>query len=148
MAKEPKQIKISFVPHDYQGQLVEQRVRDGYINATAMCKVAGREFGHYNANVTTRAYLAELSSEIGIPISELIQAVSGGNPARQGTWVHPQVAIHLGQWLSPKFAVLVSNWVYDWMSSGALPKSPSLPFHLRRYMTNQKERAAGTFFRT
>lgn len=83
-------------------------MRDGYINATAMCRAAGKEFGHYNANATTKAFLAELSSEIGIPISELIQAVSGGNPAHQGTWVHPQVAIHLGQWVSPKFAVLVT----------------------------------------
>ena len=32
----------------------------------------------------------------------------------QGTWVHPHVAINLGQWLSPKFAVRVAQIVEDW----------------------------------
>lgn len=31
--------------------------------------------------------------------------VSGGNPTLQGTWIHPYLAINLGQWLSRKFAV-------------------------------------------
>lgn len=145
MEKESKQNKLSFVPHDYQGQLVEQRVRDGFINATAMCQAAGRLFGDYSRNSTTRAFLAELSSDMGIPITGLVQSINGGIPSRQGTWVHPQVAIHLGQWLSPRFAVLVSKWVYDWMSAGALPKTPSLPFHLRRYITNQKNVPQGHF---
>jgi hypothetical protein len=145
LAKESKQIKLSFVPHDYQGQLVEQRVRDGYINATAMCQAAGRLFGDYSRNSATRAFLAELSSDMGIPISELVQSISGGIPTRQGTWVHPQVAIHLGQWVSPKFAVLVSKWVYDWMSSGASPSAARLPFHVRRYVMNQRNVPQGHF---
>ena len=47
----------------------------------------------------------ELSSDIGIPMSGLIQIICGGQPHLQGAWVHPQVAINLAQWLSPKFAV-------------------------------------------
>jgi hypothetical protein len=55
----------------------------------------------------------------------------------QGTWVHPQVAIHLAQWLSPKFAVQVTKWVYEWMSGKGQPKAkPNLPYHLRRHMLN------------
>lgn len=114
---DPQQPSLALIPHSYQGQIVRLRSRDGYVNATAMCQAAGKKFGHYGENAGTAEFLSELSDEIGIPISELVQSVSGGNPALQGTWVHPQVAIHLAQWLSPKFAVQVTQWVYDWMSA-------------------------------
>jgi KilA-N domain len=78
--------------------------------------------------------LIELSSDIGIPISDLVQSIKGGIPSLQGTWVHPQIAIHLAQWLSAKFAVQVSKWILEWMS-GNIPKT-SLPYHLRRYVAN------------
>jgi hypothetical protein len=81
-----------------------------------MCKAAGKDWFDYARLGTTKAFAAELATETGIPGSELIQSVKGGNPALQGTWVHPQVAIHLAQWLSPKFAVRVTQWVYEWMS--------------------------------
>ena len=119
---DPNQPSLDLIPHTYEGQIVRLRSRDGYVNATAMCKAAGREFKHYNENRATREFLAELSSEVGIPTSELIQSLSGGNPAIQGTWVHPQVAIHLAQWASARFAVQVTQWVYDWMT-GLSPES-------------------------
>ena len=112
----PQQQSLALIPHTYQGQIVRLRSRDGYVNATAMCMAAGKQFGHYNENDRTEAFIRELSAEIGIPISDLIQSSKGGNPALQGTWVHPQVAIHLAQWLSPKFAVSVTQWVYEWLS--------------------------------
>lgn len=139
------QYELDFVPHKVGIVVVDLRKQDGYINATAMCKAANKEFGHYNSNATTKAFLTELSSEIGIPISELVQSLSGGNPALQGTWVHPQVAIHLAQWLSPAFAVQVTKWVYDWMVVGAKPAKAALPYHLRRYVANQKNVPAGHF---
>ena len=108
--------QLVLVPHTYQGSLIEQRAADGYINATAMCKAAGKNFADYRRNGTTDAFLKELSAVMGIPITELIQSVNGGHPSLQGTWVHPQVSIHLAQWASPKFAVMVSEWVVEWMS--------------------------------
>jgi hypothetical protein len=143
MVPKSKQGELVFVPHAYQGQVIEQRNIDGYINATAMCQAAGKLFGHYNAAGPTKAFLTELSSDIGNAISELVQVIKGGDPQHQGTWVHPQVAIHLGQWLSPKFAVQVTRWVYDWMSTGAPPSR--LPYHLRRYVTNQRNVPHGHF---
>jgi hypothetical protein len=116
-----KQQSLTLIPHPYGAEVIRQRAGDGYINATAMCKAANKEFKHYNENRTTKEFVAELSREVGIPTSELIQSLSGGNPQLQGTWVHPQVAIHLAQWLSPRFAVMVTEWVYDWMSG----KSPT-----------------------
>lgn len=129
------QYALPLIEHEHKGVLVPQRAKDGYVNATAMCKAVGKNWADYNRIGPTRAFLAELSSEMALPIAELIQSVSGGTPHLQGTWVHPYVAINLGQWLSPQFAVAVSRWVTDWMSGG--PQIVErLPYHLRRYVAN------------
>lgn len=138
------QLSLVLIPHKVQDAIVDQRAVDGYINATAMCKAAGKLFGHYRENGTTKDFLAELSADIGIPISELVQVSKGGDPASQGTWVHPHVALHLGQWLSPKFAVQVSKWVHDWMS-GKLSTPAKLPYHLERHMLNLHKIPSGYF---
>lgn len=127
------QLSLTLIAHKVQDSIVEQRAEDGYINATAMCKAAGKLFGHYRENGGTIAFLDELASDIGIPISGLVQSVKGG-ATPQGTWVHPHVAIHLAQWLSPKFAVQVSKWVHEWLSGKHV--ATKLPYHLERHMLN------------
>lgn len=96
---------------------IDQRINDGYVNATALCKASGKLIADYLRLDSTKEFLTELESDVGNPISELVQVVKGGNPQLQGTWVHPYVAINLGQWLSPKFAVQVSKWVFEWMNN-------------------------------
>lgn len=113
--EEPTQTELALIDHTYRGQVVRLRSCDGYVNATAMCKVAGKFWADYRRLGSTAEFLEELSAEVGIPITELIQSVNGGNPALQGTWVHPQVAINLAQWASGRFAVQVTRWIYDWM---------------------------------
>lgn len=142
-APEPFQISLPLVQYEFEKEIIYQRVRDGYVNATAMCSAAGKLFGHYNEVKTNQAFFVELSADIGITISELIQVVKGGDSKLQGTWVHPQVAIHLAQWLSPAFAVRVTKWVVDWMS-GKIPGG-NLPYHLRRYVANMSSVPNGHF---
>lgn len=137
------QISLPLVSYELAKEVIHQRVRDGYVNATAMCKAAGKSWADYNRLGSTQAYLAALSADMGIPMSEIVQSVRGGSPELQGTWVHPQVAIHLAQWLSPEFAVKVTKWVFDWMS-GRVPGG-NLPYHLRRYMANMTNVPAGHF---
>jgi hypothetical protein len=135
MVDQRKQLALPLIVRAHANTPISQRAKDGYINATAMCKAANRQFKHYNETVATKAFVSELSSEAGIPGAELVQSVNGGVPELQGTWVHPQVAIHLAQWLSPKFAVQVTQWVFEWISGG--PKIVErLPYHLRRYVAN------------
>jgi KilA domain-containing protein len=134
------QIDLPLIPREVEGNLIEQRAADGYINATAMCAAAAKKFKGYTRLVSTKGYLAELSSDTGIPVEELIQVVVGkSEPKLQGSWVHPQVAIHLAQWLSPKFAVQVSKWVYEWISGGITEEKNRIPTHLQRYMSNLSE---------
>ena len=137
------QAELALIPHKVENRIVQQRAHDGYINATEMCRASSKKFGHYNENRTTREFLAALSADIGIPISGLVQVVKGGPPDLQGTWVHPQVAIHLAQWLRPEFAVQVTKWVFEWMS-GQLARE-AMPEHVRRYAINQHKIPATDF---
>ncbi|MFG1206300.1 KilA-N domain-containing protein [Xanthobacter flavus] len=140
------QYHLDLIPHETGGFIIHQRPKDGYINATAMCQAADKEWKHYNENKTHKAFFSVLATEVGIPTSELIQTLRGGHPHLQGTWVHPRVAIHLAQWLSPEFAVQVSGWVFDWMSGKTPARSrPELPYHLRRYIANQNAVPVGHF---
>lgn len=137
------QFSLALIPHRVQDSIVEQRAADGYINATAMCKTAGKLIADYTRLKSTKEFLSELESDMGIPISQLIQVLKNGYTGEQGTWVHPQVAIHLAQWLSPKFAVMVSKWVLDWMSGKGRPSK--LPYHLERHLLNAHKIPNGYF---
>ncbi|NYZ16645.1 KilA-N domain-containing protein [Azospirillum sp. RWY-5-1] len=139
------QYQLPLIRREYAGSVIQQRAKDGYINATAMCNAALRVFSTYNRSDTTQAFLKVLSVDVQIHTSELVQIVKGGEQSLQGTWVHPRVAIHLAQWLSPDFAVLVSKWVFDWMSGKQMPSAQRLPYHLRRYVANQQNVPHGHF---
>ena len=80
---------------------MRQRPDDGYINATELCQRAGNLFAGYKRLTQTQAFIEELPADMGIPISGNggpVQIRPGGNNQKsQGTWVHPHVAINLGQ---------------------------------------------------
>jgi len=78
---------------------------DRYVNATAVCQACGKLFSDYSRLGVTNTFLTELSSDMGIPISLLLQVKKGGMWLEHGTWVHLDEAINLGQWCSPKLAV-------------------------------------------
>ena len=129
--------QLMLIQHSLDGDGIPQRPRDGYINATLLCQKAGKRFGNYHQLDHTKAFLEELSADVGIPTSGLVQIIKGGNDKlSQGTWVHPQVVINLGQWLSPVFAVKVSMWVTDWMMGRDVPGAFT-PEHVRRYLKNR-----------
>ncbi|CAC5339703.1 MULTISPECIES: KilA-N domain-containing protein [Planktothrix] len=136
----------TLVFHSANDLPIGQRRGDGYLNATALCKAAGKKWSHYFENDATKEYLAALSENlgieiiarnpvVGIPATELIQVFQGADKPVQGTWVHPQVAVHLAMWLSPEFAVQVTQWVVLWMSGTASqPQSqPSEPARLKNW---------------
>lgn len=116
MSSDDNQHQLPLVPHVYQGNLIQQRASDGYINATAMCKAAGKEWSAYRRNGVTDAFLTALEGSLQIHRDLIVQSIVTGDNDQRGTWVHPQIAIHLAQWLSPEFSVQVTEWVYDWMS--------------------------------
>ena len=82
------QLTLPLVQYKLEQEVIYQRVRDGYVNATAMCKAAGKLFGHYKESKQTTAFLKALEADIGIPISQLVQSIKGGAPTMQGTRFH------------------------------------------------------------
>lgn len=133
------------IPHVLEGEVISQRIRDGYVNATAMCKAGGKELKHYNENRASAEFAEELSRSVGIPTDLLMQIVRTGPNEFRGTWVHPHIAIHLAQWISARFAVQVAQWVYEWTTVGAPRGKPELPYHLRRYVANFSNVPVGYF---
>jgi KilA-N domain len=133
---DPIQLELALISHQIENTLILQRAVDGYVNATAMCKAVGKNFADYRRLAATEAFLSELASDMGIPISTLLVTRKGGIAAEQGTWVHPDVAINLGQWCSPKFAVAVSRWVREWITGQS---KAGLPYHIQRYIANMSE---------
>ena len=102
-----KEIKSLKLKDNYQ---LEYREEDGYINITNLCKAGGKKFNHWNSNDKTKRFLQVLSTDAGIPVSELIKLGSGSkyeNDTKNLTWAHPQVAINIAQWISPEFDVCI-----------------------------------------
>src|SRR5437879_1064780 len=126
------QLQLALISRQIDDCVISQRTADGYINATAMCKAVGKLFGHYRENQTTKEFLEERSRSIGIPIDALVYTRATGLNEERGTWVHPDVAVHLAQWCSAKFAVAVARWVREWMEGKKQPAK--LPYHLERYL--------------
>ncbi len=129
------QLELPLIRHQTDlGIMVPQRISDGYVNATELCKSADKEMHDYLRLSTTKAFLEELASVTGIPGTLLVHKIQGGKADEQGTWVHPDVAINLGQWLSPRFAVAVSQWVREWITGKS---KAQLPPHIRRFLANR-----------
>ncbi len=114
------------IAHPIYDQAVRQRVENGYIAVSDVCRAAGKQFKDYHRLKRTKRFLTRLSADTGILPSELIQQVRGGYPHLQGTWVHPRVAVDLGQWLSDDFRVWVTGIVDNWKKIQAfLRQSPA-----------------------
>ena len=90
-------------------EIVIQFRKDGYVNATQLCKAAGKLFGHWYSLESTKELIRALEIDIGIPISELIDIKKGGDPKLQGSWIHPDLVVQHSQWLSTSLGKQVSE---------------------------------------
>lgn len=104
------------------GETVSIMVRDdGYVNVTQICKASGKMFNHWNSLNGSNDVLNAITSDTGIPVSELLDIKKGGNDKiSQGTYAHPLLAIQIAQWCSPVFAVQVSKWVNELITTGSV----------------------------
>ena len=95
------------------GKVVSRVREDGYVDATAMCKAAGKMFADYKRLDKTNVFLKLLSERLGLDRSQLTIIKKGGNE-RGGSWVHPYVALDVAAWCSPSFQVHIYEWVREW----------------------------------
>ena len=66
------QIALPLVQYELEAEVIHQRVKDGYVNATAMCKAGGRLFNDYSRLRTTPLFLEALAGSTGIPVDLLV----------------------------------------------------------------------------
>jgi hypothetical protein len=121
------------------GLIIENREDDGYINITNLCKAGNKQFKHWEETEKSKAYLQALSSQVGIPISDLIKIGIDSTYKNLHTWVHPQVAINIAQWISPYFDVKVSAWVYEIYLTGKVDISNTKTYHELKQENKNKE---------
>jgi hypothetical protein len=100
--------------------IISSRYEDNYVNATQLCQAGNKKFSHWISLDSTKELINILESDAGIPASELLDIIKGGDYKKQGSWVHPDLAIQLAQWISPKFALQVSKWIRTLFSNGHL----------------------------
>ena len=89
--------------------VIETRA-DGYVNATLICQSTGKQWGHYADRNLARNFFKKLSSELGCKVDDIVQSKRGGNC--KGTWIHPQLLVHLQHWCSNKRKRSAAGYVY------------------------------------
>lgn len=116
---------MNLIKHEVDSTVVEQRLSDGYINATKLAKAyeAGtgvrKDVRDWLVTERAKTYIEYLSAKTGIPVLELAQVKKGGNAP--GTWLHPKLATPFGTWLSVEYEFQVSEWIEQWMTTKQNP---------------------------
>ena len=73
--------------------IIISRSEDNYINGTQLCQAGDKLFADWFRLNTTKQLLTEAESDMGIPISQLIDIKKGNsNEFQQGSWIHPDLA--------------------------------------------------------
>ena len=88
------------------------------VNATEMAKAFGKYPKDFLTNKQTKEFLSSLSAVRGIPLTELVKVVQGGDPQMQGTWMHEDVALEFARWLSPTFAIWCNDRIKELFTQG------------------------------
>ena len=101
----------------WQGTEINQR-EDNYVNGTHMAKANNVLIGDWLRLKETDAYIQALSIDMQIPISDLKVVVKGGDSTKQGTWLHPLLALNFGRWISPSFAIWCDKHIKTLMETG------------------------------
>jgi hypothetical protein len=106
------------------GDKLEIPVReDGFVDATKLCKAGKKRFNDWCRRNTIKELIMALSETTGIPAVKLIETYEGCNG---GSWIHPDLAIHLAQWISPSFAIQVSQWIRELLTKGYVDLDSSI----------------------
>lgn len=74
------------------------------VNASEMAKAFRKQPSDWTRLKQTEEFITSLSAVRGIPRTELVQVIRGGNGI-QGTFFHEDVALEFARWLSPLFAI-------------------------------------------
>lgn len=95
---------------------------NGYINATKLCKLGGKNFrdwyrgGNKNYVEFIENQLNEASANLRYPIKSLILVKDGNNNEIRGTYAHPKIIVSVASWISHEFNSMVSDIVLNFFA--------------------------------
>lgn len=101
------------------GQVVNFRKSDNYINASQLCVLGKKNFGYWYSLDSTKEIINELSLDIGIQVMNLIEQNNDKNNDKNNSndiWIHPDLAIQLAQWLCPKIGIKVTSLIREMLT--------------------------------
>ena len=92
------------------------RKKDGYINATKLCKDGGKELKHWKETQYNTILFQKYTTIIGVDKSTPIMETNiSGHLHTRGTYVHPILIPHIASWVSAEFAIRVSYIVNNFI---------------------------------
>ncbi|MEL7079053.1 MAG: KilA-N domain-containing protein [Cyanobacteria bacterium J06648_1] len=118
---------MKMIIHQANGLQIGQRIKDGYINATALSKAhykatnIRRDTNHWLALERTKKTIEHLARLTEISVDQLVIKIRTGKNEHRGTYIHPRLAVRFGIWLSDDFGYMVEEWVSQWMTTGKNP---------------------------
>jgi hypothetical protein len=108
------------------GQYAEFKViimkKNGYINATKLCKEHNKRFDNWLQNINNKELINSINNIIaspGIPgdakLESIIIITGKLNSLTRGTYVHSLLIPHIASWISPQFAIKISKIINDYI---------------------------------
>ncbi|AVL94489.1 putative KilA-N domain-containing protein [Moumouvirus australiensis] len=94
----------------------------GYVNATNLCKSVKKEFYHWKENKHTKELFKGLKSSPGMSREPLILKNMKGEYMTRGTYVHPELIIHVACWCSIEYALKVSKIMIQYHAKEEIEK--------------------------
>ncbi|BBD59000.1 KilA-like protein [Nostoc sp. HK-01] len=115
---------LTKISYELYGIIVQQRICDGYVNATQLCKahkeITGEEKlpKYWLILESTKDILIKLSEIVSMPVESLVEVTQG---KYGGTWLHPRLVVRFTMWLNNDFSLQVEDWVQKWFSAEQKP---------------------------
>ena len=105
--------------YSYEGTPIAfERGAGVMINATQMAKRFGKTPKDWLRNQQSEEFISTLSAVRQICPTDLIKQRQGGDPQKQGTWMHEDVAMEFARWLSPAFAIWTNDRIKELLQDG------------------------------
>uniref|UniRef100_A0A6C0CBN0 KilA-N domain-containing protein n=1 Tax=viral metagenome TaxID=1070528 RepID=A0A6C0CBN0_9ZZZZ len=87
---------------------------NGFINVSKLCNDIGKRYSNWTRNSTVIELIDALAESLNITADELMVSAKNEKNNLRGTYVHPQLMIHVAYWCSPIFAVKVGQRIDEW----------------------------------
>lgn len=114
-------ITFEYINNDYEkGKYFDLDLiimsKNGYINATKLCKDGGKKFRHWLENKGSKEQIDRLANSVGIPAELILIKNMTGPYECRGTYVHKKLKTTIASWVSPDISFKVDDIMEEYFS--------------------------------